>query len=293
MSENHSIQTLSDIGKLSVRACNSCLRTGIKDTKSLVEYYLKKGNFFTILNIGDKTNKELIKYCKHVINPNVSRNLDSSYAVAGIGDSIIDENESETPIWVRKNGNYFSPLVGIIGTYENNLERFFNDNCTDNKTGVFPILKFLELALLQSSLINPKYGRLIIIKRGYINSIARNDVNEICLLYDLTKERIRQITHYNNAKNMIWVPIKDLLHKVINIIYSLGFRNQYSLHKDYETINVDQINEENDTDFNDEFLSIFFSIINSQYGVIYSKIKKHYYLVKRRIVSETYLNKFI
>jgi len=255
---NYHIEEIKQTENLSERTKNVCLKGSLDTLYKILAYFLKNENFKKIRNCGEKTNQELIALSKKYI---------AAYDIDLDNLEMNDEN-----IIFERFKFFCFENFGIPSKDTEVYREYFN-----NKR--FPMFSYVTEILKQ--VFNEREYYIFEHNFGYLQNQSKMTLQSIGDIYEITRERIRQISQMIPYKLEETVSrfsrdqdyLKNYFH------YKLDVRADYIL---IDGITASRINSLEDLDYTAKFYALIFSIL---YGKSYKMFQekdvtyKNYFLV--------------
>lgn len=262
---NYHISELKEMENLSERTRNVCVADSLPTLYKIVEYFFKYGTFKDLRNCGAKTNNELTRVSEKYIH---------KYGLTS------EKIKLDPKMKQFEDFKIFSYNSFNIPTQETEMFRtdFFNKK--------FPFAKYF-LAILQKNM-NEREFFIFRQNFNYFNDSNKRTLQAIGDIYDVTRERVRQISQ----------KIPSMMERIISVFAT---EHGYILdHIDYELdskrdiliINkkvADKINAQEDIIMTPKFYGFVFSVLYEQeYRTFQNMDKIHdfYYLVKQDLFDK-------
>ncbi|MCK9613823.1 MAG: sigma factor-like helix-turn-helix DNA-binding protein [Bacteroidales bacterium] len=248
---------------MSSRTKNIIKYEDLETIKKLIEYYTEKRNFLDVRNCGRKSNNELIKLSKRIID----KIEKDDEPLSGIQDEYIDF------IYDIENafGINIFPIKSIYRQYlDKNIETFF------------------LIKLLASSYLSTRDYSVFILLNKFSEGFSKPTLHKIGDSLKISRERVRQII--NNG-------IQNFNKSFINLInendsYRLFFKKYFTEHKDILVIDdvfADNINKTENCDFSKSYigyiLALFLSKDYFNFCIDSNSTKNNEYLIKKDLES--------
>jgi len=262
---NYHLIELKIIEGLSERAKNICLEHSLDCLFKVLKFYKEHGSFISLHNCGTKTNNELValseKYLSHF-----------DYTPQKIHESDHHRTFEEYKLFCFEHFQLSS----------HDSESFRHSFVE----GRFPFFHFVLLVL--KKLLSEREHFIFEHNFGYFEKTKKLTLQAIGNHYNITRERIRQISHEIPFKiRNILVPFAEELAYIEN-------RLQYKLkkYKDYILIDEeikDQINKDEELECTDRFYAFGFSILFKNEYYYFQEPQnnyKKYYLINRKLAEQ-------
>lgn len=262
---NYHLMELAIIEDLSERAKNVCLDNSLDCLFKVLEYYKVHDHFLSMRKCGKKTNDELV---------GIARKYIEKY---GITPEKIQANEHH-----RTFEEYKLFCFEHFSLSSHEAEAFRHAFLK----GRFPFFQFLLLIL--KKLLNKKEHFIFEHNFRYFKNKKKHTLQAIGNRFNITRERIRQISHDMPFKiRNIFSPFADELFFIENHL-------QYKLerYKDYILIDEkteEQINKEEELECTARFYAFGFAMLYYKHFYYFQeplKIYKQYYLINRKLAKQ-------
>lgn len=183
------IQDIYQFEDISLRSFNICNNNGLRDKKTLLEFYREHQNFTKLRNCGKKCNRELIALCL-------------KYLEAEIGDSTKTVNEAHLAI---ENKLSVSPLqIEVINRYIKTIT-----NKLLSKRSLEAILSILNGSMsfenLQEKILNNEHFHISEIK--YLRPQTAFEVNDFLTA---VRNLVKEVTRLGNENTTLILPNRTL-----------------------------------------------------------------------------------
>lgn len=250
---------------LSERAKNICLDNSLDSLFKVLEFYKEHGNFLSLRNCGRKTNDELVALSEKYLSK-------FDYVPEKIHESDHHRTFEEYKLFC------FEQFQMSSHESESFRHSFIE--------GRFPFFHFVLLIL--KKLLNEREYFIFEHNFGYFEKSKKLTLQAIGNLYDITRERIRQISHEIPFKiRNILAPFADELAYIDNHL-------QYKLKKLKDYILIDdeiknQINKDEELECSARFYAFGFSILyRNEYYYFQEPLNnyKQYYLINRKLAEQ-------
>lgn len=250
---------------LSERAKNICLDNSLDSLFKLLEFYKEHGNFLALRNCGKKSNNELIALAEKYLSQ-------FDFTPEKIHESDHHRTFEEYKLFCFEQFQ--------LSSQESEAFRH------SFLEGRFPFFHFVLMIL--KKLLNEREYYIFEHNFGYFKKSKKLTLQAIGNLYDITRERIRQIAHEIPFK------IRNILAPFANELAYIENHLQYKLkkYKDYILIDEEtsnQINQEEELEFSARFYAFGFSILyQSDYYYFQEPLNnyKQYYLINRKLAEQ-------
>jgi hypothetical protein len=259
---NYHIEEIQEFAGLSERTKNVCIKGSLETLYKILNYYLKNGNFKKIRNCGEKTNQELIE---------LSHKYIEKYAIS------LDQLEmnDEDVMFERFKFFCFENFNIPSTTTENFRGEFFERR--------FPFFKYVKIVLEQ--VLNEREYFIFQHNFGFVEQQSKMTLQSIGDIYDITRERIRQISQ------MIPYKLEETISKFTREQEHLKNYFQYKLNLKNDFILIDntfaeKINARESLSFTPKFYGLVFTIIYSKnFSMFQDKERsyKDYYLIRSEL----------
>lgn len=258
---NYSLEELAVIEKLSVRSQNTCHEASLDNLFKILLYYLKNGGFKSLQYCGVTTERELITLSQKYLN---LTGFNEEILTALTADPLFDEFTRKC---FKKIGISATLLLEFKEPFERKQMPFFN---------------FLDVVL--PYLLSEREYFIFTSNFGYTMGSKKKTLQSIGNIYDLTRERIRQISLRIPEK------IKDAL---VELSDNSLFQNRYALHsvntqKDFIEIDKDYVKEVNEAgglNYTAKFYALVLSgLLSMQYFTFQSddEVYATYFLISNK-----------
>jgi hypothetical protein len=262
---NYHIEELKRFENLSERTKNVCLKGSLDNLNKILLYYLKNGNFKKIRNCGEKTNKELIRLSEKYI------------ALYGV---TIDDLEVSEESEIFERFKFFCYETYGIPSVETEVfrESFFSKK--------FPYFNYILLIL--KKILNDREFFIFQHNFGFLTNTEKMTLQSIGDIYDITRERIRQIAQ------MIPYKLEDAIARLTSEQDYLKnyFHYDLDIRADYILINImtaREINRMEELEFTAKFYALIFSLLYvKSYTMFQDKEETfdNYFLVKNDLAKQ-------
>ena len=256
---NYHIEEIKLSEDLSERTKNVCLKGSLDTLYKILAYYLKNENFKKIRNCGEKTNLELITLAKKYIAA-YDINLDNL------------EMNDENIIFERFKFFCFESF-GIPSQDTEIYREYFNKK-------KFPLFRYLTEILKQ--VFNEREYYIFEHNFGYLLNKSKMTLQSIGDIYNITRERIRQISQmipYKLEETVLrFSREQDYLKNYFH--YKLDIRDDYIL---VNGSTASRINESEDLKYTSKFYALVFSILYGKSHKMFQdkeETYENYFLVK-------------
>lgn len=250
---------------LSERAKNICLDNSLDSLFKVIEFYKANGDFLSLRNCGKKTNEELVAMAQKYI---------SKFEI--------------TPEKIENNDHHRTFEEYKLFCFEqfklssHDAEAFRNAFLEER----FPFFQFILLIL--KKLLNEREYFIFEHNFGYFENTKKLTLQAIGNLYNITRERIRQISHEIPFK------IREILSPFADELFYIENHLHYKLkrYKDYILIDEEtknQINETEELQCTARFFTFGFSMLyHSDYYFFQEPFGnyKQYYLINRKLAEQ-------
>lgn len=259
---NFHIEELQEFSGLSERTKNVCIKGSLETLYKILLYYMKNGDFKKIRNCGEKTNIELITLAKKYID---------EYQVNVEDLEITDEDN------VFEKFKFFCYENFGIPSSKTEIYR------TEFLEKRFPYFKYFLLIFRE--ILNEREYFIFEHNFGYFSDKSKMTLQSIGDLYQITRERIRQISQ------LIPYKIEDALLRFTKEQDYLKNYFPYKLNNKNDYILIDQafaekINAKEELTLTPKFYTLVFSIfLSKSFSTFQDKDTTYgnYYLVKNEL----------
>ncbi|AXE17953.1 hypothetical protein DR864_09505 [Runella rosea] len=264
---------------ISIRSFTVCKNNGLKDLKSILNYYKKNKTFINLRNCGNKSNKELITLCiKYIENENAINILpikENIFTETISIEEIIDyENISIRSYNVCKS-NSLRDLKSLLEYYQNNKTFLNLRNCgsKSNEELTNLCLKYIDKENITKLTVPTRENPFVAListltrsQREVINSFIESNSNNLS----------------NRSKNAIVSFLKGNL-KIRNVSDNILTNDQFSI-KDIKNVGTKTTNEiEQFIDSIKVFIEIVGKVENESKLIA---LKNKFYINKTFLISE-------
>lgn len=156
----------------------------------------------------------------------------------------------------------------FLGNISLEDEHFIDESFIELSTGKFPLLSFFQFSIVQTSLLKRRTKDIVLCKLGYIEGYSHLETLDLCVLYGITNERIRQLCSQLQVQQHFWNPLKELLNYLLNIGLRLNSEMVIEKDSDFQLLDIEFLNQKNRTKFTPAFLGNFFSLLNPNYEAV-------------------------
>jgi len=262
---NYHIEEICDTENLSERTKNVCLKGSLDTLHKILIYYFKNESFKKIRNCGEKTNKELIALSKKYIKEYQIEPEDLEF--------------SDSFLVFEKFKIFCFENFGIPSTEtEKFREAFFKKDYT----------LFSYLIELFKYVLNEREYFIFKHNFGYFDSKDKMTLQSIGDMYDITRERIRQISQmipYKLEEAMELLATEQSF--ILDLLkYKLKKREDHILIDDETAV---QINKKEDVNLTSKFYALIFGILYSRrYGMFQNKEKSYneYFIIRNDLLRK-------
>jgi len=265
MPTNFHISELKDMEKLSERTRNVCVANSIPTLYKIVEYYFKYGTFKNLQNCGAKTNDELTR---------ISDKFIRQYSLT------VDKIKLDPRTKQFEDFKIFCYNSFKIPTQDTETFRteFFNKE--------FPFCKFLT-AILQKNM-NEREFFIFRQNFNYFTDSNKRTLQAIGDIYDITRERVRQISQKIPSMMERIISVFTMEHTYIldHISYDLDSKRDLLI---INNRSADRINDKEDIIMTPKFFGFVFSVLfENDYSTFQNmeKLYMNYYLVKNELYEK-------
>jgi len=259
---NYHIEELKEINNLSERTKKVCLNGSLDNLYKILAYYFKNRTFKQVRNCGEKTNNELIEMSKNYISDHdISPN-----------DLELDEDN----YLFDKLKFYCYTRYGIGSDTAEPYRQYF-------LMRRFPIFKFLS-EILKSELSDREY---FIFRHNFhfLKNEEKMTLQAIGDIYDITRERVRQIALYIPTK------LREILSIFNEELYYT--RNYYDYKVDsnknfivMDEMHANKLNRYEYLDYTPKFYTYAFAELYNEFSPLFLNDKyphNIYFLVNKKI----------
>lgn len=256
---------------LSERATNICLDNSLDSLYKVIEYYKEHDDFLTLRNCGKKTNEELVA---------MARKYMEKYEITA------DNFQADDHHRTFEEYKLFCFEQFSLSSHEAEAFRqsFFEER--------FPFFRFILLIL--KKLLSDREYFIFEHNFGYFENAKKLTLQAIGNLYNITRERIRQISHEIPFKT------RDILAPFADELYFIENHLQYNLKrfKDYILIDEetkDQINASEQLQCTARFYAFGFAMLYHTNYYFFQEQPgnyKQYYLINRKLAEQFDFSEF-
>lgn len=258
---NYSLEELAVIEKLSVRSQNTCHEASLDNLFKILLYYLQNNGFKSLQFCGVTTERELINISQKYLN---LTGFNEEILTALTADPLFDE-------FTRKCYKKIKISANLLLEFKESFEQ-----------KQMPFFKFLDVVL--PYLLSEREYFIFTSNFGFTIGSKRKTLQSIGNIYDLTRERIRQIS--------LRIPEK-IKTALIELSENVQFQDRYALHtvntqKDFLVIDKDfvtVINEVNGLKYTAKFYALVLSgLLSRQYFTFQNdeEVYGTYYLISNK-----------
>ncbi|MBL7689987.1 MAG: winged helix-turn-helix domain-containing protein, partial [Flavipsychrobacter sp.] len=202
---------------------------------------------------------------------------------AGIA-AIIEQISTNNGVQEVKFDNVFEELASFVGVMPLELNEFLKEQLLKQSNHQFPVLKFFQLLIQNTDMLDSRDKFLLIKKYGIFISEKTLSSDEIATALDISKERVRQIL----AADALLEKIEQSFRAISMILarYGINHKTKWFNETDLVVLDESNINGIERTEFSLSFLYIFASVLNPEYVTLEipdSECER--ILVKKEIIS--------
>lgn len=250
---------------LSERAKNICLDNGFDSLFKVLDYYIEHGSFAELRNCGKKTNEELVEMAQKYLE---KYNLTAEKLKSSDHHRTFEEYK----LFCYEQFNLSSHEAEAF------RQAFLEER--------FPLFQFILLIL--KKLLSEREYFIFEHNFGYFENKQKLTLQAIGNIYDITRERIRQISHDIPFK------IRDILAPFAEELSFIENQLRYNLkkYKDYILIDnetKDSINKAEELNCTARFYAFGFSMLyHNDYYFFQEPLDqyKKYYLINRKLAEQ-------
>ena len=262
---NYHLIELKIAENLSERATNICLDNELDSLFKVLDYFIEHQSFIELRNCGKKTNEELVTMCHKYIDK-----YDITHET--LKESDHHRTFEEYKLFCFEQFN--------LSTHE--AETFRHAFLEER----FPLFQFM-LTIVKKLLSEREYF-IFEHNFGYFENKNKLTLQAIGNLYNITRERIRQISHDIPFK------VRDVLSPFAEELFFIENHIQYDLKKYKDYILIDEktkesINSSEDLNCTARFYSFGFSMLyHNEYYFFQEQYDdyKQYYLINRKLAEQ-------
>ncbi len=261
---NYHVEEIALKEGLSERTKKVCVSNSLDTLYKVLNYFLKYGNFRKIRNCGEKTNRELIALAEDYLAKYELKKEDLEL--------------TETELLFDRMKFYCYEHYGIASEATEQFRKQFHSHD-------FPFFKYLSLII--SNILNEREYFIFENNFSYIIGKKRLTLQAIGDIYDITRERVRQIALFVPSK------IQDVLQVFCEDLYFIKYYVNYKIDQNKEFLyfnekNIWNYNRTEEINFTQKFYAIVFSsVFTDNMGVILGRqpLYRHYFLAPQNLIS--------